>query len=65
MRLFTGNRTRIFAFVVGVAGILEAYNAEIVRQLVPPEFQGLSLCAIAIGIFVLRQITTTPPGVKE
>lgn len=65
MRFLKGNRTRLFATIVGALGIVETYNPDIVRQLVPAEYQGLTLCLIAVGIFVLRQITTTPPGAKE
>lgn len=62
MKLFKGNRTRIFATLVGALGIVELYDDEIVRHMVPESYQGLLMMGIGVGIFVLRQITTTPPG---
>ena len=65
MRIIKGNRTRLFATFVGILGLVETAYPDIVRQMVEPQYQGLVLLTIGIGIFVLRQITTTPPGVKQ
>ena len=63
--MLKGNRTRLFATLVGVLGLVETAYPDIVRQMVGPQYQGLVLLCIGIGIFVLRQITTTPPGAKQ
>ncbi len=64
MRFLKGHRTRIFALVVGILGIVELYEKQVIESLVPADYQGLVLMAIGVGIFVLRQMTTTPPGEK-
>ena len=56
-----GNRTRIAAFLIGALGIVEV-NA---HQVIPQEAQGFVLMAIALVMYGLRQITTTPPGKGE
>lgn len=65
MNFLKGHRTRLFAIGVGVLGIVEMYDDDIVRHLVPEQYQGLMLMVIGVGIFVLRQITTTAPGEKK
>jgi hypothetical protein len=63
--MLKGNRTRIFATFVGVLGLVETAYPDIIRQMVEPQYQGLVLLGIGVGIFVLRQVTTTPPGARQ
>jgi hypothetical protein len=63
-RFLKGHRTRIFGTLVAVLGLVETYDDQIVRQLVPENYQGLMMLAIGAGVIILRQITTTPPGAK-
>jgi hypothetical protein len=65
MRLLKGNRTRIFATIVGILGLVETAYPDIVHHMVEPQYQGLVLLGIGVGIFLLRQITSTPPGARE
>lgn len=55
-----GNRTRIIATIIAILGVIETNY-----QIIPQEYQGYTLTAIAIIIIILRQITDTPPGKKE
>ena len=63
--MFKGHRTRILAGFVGILGIVDLAYADVINDLVPETYKSLVLMGIAIAIFVLRQLTTTPPGVKE
>lgn len=60
MKLFKGNRTRIFGTALAVLGIFETYA----REIIPAEYQGWFLAFVGVAIIILRQITTTPPGEK-
>ena len=57
-----GHRTRIFAFIVALLGVVEMYEGDTIRQMVPEQYQGAAFIVVGIMIAVLRQITTTPPG---
>ena len=60
MRLFKGNRTRVFGALISILGVVELYA----REVIPDEYQGYTLMVIGIVVIVLRQLTTTPPGEK-
>lgn len=60
MRLLKGQRTRLFATIIMILGVVETYA----REVIPDDWQGLILMLIGIAVIILRQITTTPPGEK-
>jgi hypothetical protein len=60
MRLLKGQRTRLFATLIMILGVVETYA----REVIPDDWQGLLLMLIGITVIILRQITTTPPGEK-
>jgi hypothetical protein len=60
MKLFKGNRTRLFGTVVMILGVVETYA----REVIPEAYQGATLMVIGITVIILRQVTTTPPGEK-
>ncbi|WP_299663819.1 hypothetical protein [uncultured Ruegeria sp.] len=60
--MLKGNRTRLFALLLILVGILETYGSEVVGTFVPPEYQGLAITVIGIIVLILRQITTSAPG---
>lgn len=60
MRLLKGQRTRLFATLIMILGVVETYA----REVIPDDWQGLILMLIGISVIILRQITTTPPGEK-
>jgi uncharacterized membrane protein len=59
-RYLKGNRTRLFGILLMILGVVEQYA----REVVPQDKQGLVLMVIGIVVIILRQITTTPPGVS-
>ena len=61
---FKGQRTRLFAFVVFVLGLLELFTPNLLSDAFGLDQQGRAVTTVGIGlaIFILRQITTTPPG---
>lgn len=61
MRLFKGNRTRLVAGAIAILAIVEQFG----REVIPDQYQGMTLMCIAILMYILRQITTTPPGQRE
>lgn len=61
LRYLKGNRTRLFGTLLMILGVVEQYA----REVVPQEYQGLVLMAVGIVVIILRQITTTPPGVSD
>lgn len=61
MRWLKGNRTRIVGALIAILGVVEMYA----REVIPADYQGLVLMSIGILMIVLRQITTTPPGVAK
>lgn len=60
MRLFKGNRTRVFGALISILGVIEMYA----REVIPADYQGYTLMAIGVAVIILRQVTTTPPGEK-
>ncbi len=60
MNFLKGNRTRIFGTAILVLGVVQEYA----REVIPAEWQGLTLAAVGIAIVVLREITSTAPGTK-
>lgn len=57
-----GWRTRLFAVVLGALGIVEQFYPDLVRQMIPPEYNGLAMMLIALAVYILREITTGPPA---
>lgn len=57
-----GNRTRLFSVAVFALGLVETIDPNMLAGLLPAEYRGFVLIGIAVAVFVLRQITTTPPG---
>jgi hypothetical protein len=57
-----GWRTRALAALVVVIGALELYAPGMWAALLPKEYQGIATIGIGVAIYILRQITTTPPG---
>lgn len=60
MRLFKGNRTRLFGTAILILGVVEQYA----REVIPAEWQGVTLMGVGIAVIILRQVTSTPPGEK-
>jgi membrane-bound ClpP family serine protease len=56
MGKFTGWKTRIFGVVVLILGVIQEYG----REVIPENYQGVVLMAIAVAIIVLREVTSTP-----
>ena len=56
--MLKGWRTRILSLVVGTLGILEVSDL----SFLPAQQEGWVTIGVAVAIFWLRQITTTPPG---
>lgn len=65
MAMLKGWRTRVFSIAVFALGLLQTLDPRMIANLFPAERQGLVFMAIAVGIYLLRQITTTPPGQKD
>lgn len=61
LRYLKGNRTRLFGVLLMILGVVEQYA----REVVPQDKQGLVLMVVGIVVIILRQITTTPPGVAD
>jgi len=61
-----GFRTRIFSVAVFVLGALELLSPDMLSTALGLGDRGHAIVFIAISvlIFVLRQLTTTPPGKK-
>ena len=57
-----GWRTRFFAGLIVLVGVLELYAPGMWAALLPKEWQGIATIGIGVIIYLLRQITTTPPG---
>ncbi len=57
-----GWRTRIYAGAIFLLGLIEAVDPHLLGAVLGERAHAVSLIAISIGIYVLRQITTTPPG---
>jgi hypothetical protein len=64
MTLLKGWRTRLLAVAVAILGMLELFAPTMWSTLLPKEWQGWSTIGIAVAIYWLRQITTTPAGQK-
>jgi hypothetical protein len=60
--MFKGHRTRILALLVTFVGVVELYEGDTIRQMVPEQYQGATFIVVGILIAVLRQMTTTAPG---
>lgn len=58
--MLKGWKTRILSGVIGTLGILELADL----SFIPDKYEGMVTVAIAILVFWLRQVTTTPPGKK-
>lgn len=56
-----GYRTRILSGIIGTLGILEMSDL----SFIPDEYEGYITIGIALSVYWLRQITTTPPGRSE
>ena len=65
MNILKGWRTRLLAVGVSVLGMLELFAPNVWATLLPKQWQGWSLIAIAVAIYWLRQITTTAAGKSE
>jgi hypothetical protein len=59
--MLKGYKTYLFALFVTVAGALETIDPQIIRNLIPDNFEGVALAAIGLMIAILRTVTTTPP----
>lgn len=57
-----GWRTRIYAGAIFLLGLLEVIDPHLLGAVLGERAHAVSLIAISVGIYVLRQITTTPPG---
>ena len=64
MTILKGWRTRLLAIGVSVLGMLDLLAPNVWASLLPKQWQGWSLIAIAVAIYWLRQITDTAPGKK-
>ena len=64
--MMTGWRTRIFSSAVAVLGVVEMLDPGLIASALWLGQRGnaVLLITIAIATFILRQITTTPPGKK-
>lgn len=60
--MFAGWKTRLLAFCVALLGVVEAVDPTLITSALGLNERGNSilLIAIAVAIFILRQITTTP-----
>lgn len=62
MTFLKGWRTRLFATATFLLGAVEVLNPQTVANVLPPDSRGYVLIAFALITYLLRQITTTPPG---
>ena len=64
--MMTGWRTRIFSSAVAVLGVIEMVDPGLITAALGLGQRGnaILLITIAVATFILRQITTTPPGKK-
>ncbi len=60
--MMKGWRTRIVAALVVIVGALELYAPGMWAAVFPAQYQGIATIGVGILIYLLRQITTTPPG---
>lgn len=66
MAVLIGWRTRIFSAAVALLGIVEMLDPGLITVAFGLGQRGnaILLIVIAVATFILRQITTTPPGKK-
>ena len=65
INLINGWKTRIFAALVGVLGLVTVLDPNMIVDIVGKENQGYVFVGIAVATYVLRQFTTTPAGESE
>ncbi len=63
--MFKGWRTRALSAAVTALALLEYLDPAIIADAIGAENRGMVLLIIAVAIFVLRQLTTTPAGRAE
>lgn len=66
-QFLAGWKTRIFSALVAVLGIVDMLDPELITTAVGlgPRGHAILLIAIAVCVWVLRQLTTTPPGTPK
>ena len=62
MAVLKGWRTRLFSCAVALLGLLEFLDPSMIVEAIGADNKPLILLLIAALIFILRQVTTTPPG---
>ena len=62
-----GWKTRIFSAFIAILGIVEMADPELITSALGLGQRGHSivLIVIAVGVYILRQLTTTPPGTPK
>jgi hypothetical protein len=67
MNILKGWKTRALSGAVTVLGIAELFNPDLIADALGVGQQGRAITIIAVGvlIFILRQITDTPAGKPE
>jgi hypothetical protein len=65
MTFLKGWRTRLLALAVSLLGMLELFAPNVWATLLPKEWQGWSLIAVAVAIYWLRQVTNTAAGKSQ
>lgn len=63
--MFKGWRTRMLSLGVSALALLEYLDPQLIADAIGAENRSLVLLIVAVAIFVLRQLTTTPPGKSE
>ena len=62
MSFFKGWRTRLFSVAVFALGLLQVLDPNMLFSVLPDAYKGWVFIVIAVATYLLRQITTTPPG---
>lgn len=62
MKAVKGWRTRALSMLVIALGAMELYAPEVWASLLPDEYRPAVTIAIGVAIYILRQVTSTPPG---
>jgi len=62
MTILKGWRTRLFSFAVFALGLFETLDPNTLAGVLPGAWRGWVFIVIAVAVYLLRQVTTTPPG---
>ncbi|WP_299347634.1 hypothetical protein [uncultured Maritalea sp.] len=67
MKKLKGWRTRLFSALVALYGAIELVDPHLIADALGVDTQGraIIIISIAVGMYVLRQVTTTAPGRAE